>query len=183
MKIHRSGPTLMTISALLVAALPATAYANPLLSGYGGPGQGTQVILGASLVNGPGGGGSSNGGGASKGGPSASVPASPAAEQGAVGGAGASGSHANAGGPRTANRGGPRGAHAGAGTGAASARASVLSSGAYPESEKSVAQPSGGFGLSTTGLLEVLLALCALAATLVAVRRLTRGISGAGGQR
>lgn len=184
MKIHRRGPTLITISVLVVAALPATTHANPLLSGYGGPGQGTQVILGASLVNGPGGGGGSNGGGGSKGGPSASLPANPAAERALE----AAGAHGVSSGPRanasgTASRGAQRGAHAGAGTGGASAGASVLPSGAYPVSERAVAQPPGGLGLSTTGLLEVLLGLCALAAILVAMRRLTRGVSGAGGER
>ena len=54
------------IIALLVAVpcvlAPATSLANPLLSGYGGPGQGDQAILGATLLNGPssGGGGSSS---------------------------------------------------------------------------------------------------------------------------
>jgi len=43
-------------------ASPATAGANPILSGYGGPGQGSQAILGAALVNGPGGGGGGAGG-------------------------------------------------------------------------------------------------------------------------
>ena len=46
---------------LLVAAAcaPAGAEANPLLSGYGGPGLGDQAIIGATLLNGPGGGGGS----------------------------------------------------------------------------------------------------------------------------
>ena len=35
------------------AAMPVAAPAGSLLSGYGGPGQGSQVILGSSLVNGP----------------------------------------------------------------------------------------------------------------------------------
>lgn len=46
--------------ALLVAA-PVAASANPLLSGYGGPGQGDQAILGATLLNGPGSGDGSAG--------------------------------------------------------------------------------------------------------------------------
>ena len=37
-------------------AAPGSVAANPLLSGYGGPGQGTQVILGGTLLNTPGGG-------------------------------------------------------------------------------------------------------------------------------
>ena len=54
----------------LLAAMPAAASAGSLLSGYGGPGEGSQVILGASLVNGPRGGGGSPGGGGSQGGSS-----------------------------------------------------------------------------------------------------------------
>ena len=38
------------------AAGPGSALASPLLSGYGGPGDGEQVILGSQLINGPGGG-------------------------------------------------------------------------------------------------------------------------------
>jgi hypothetical protein len=45
--------------AVAAACLPAGAQANPLLSGYGGPGQGNQAILGAALLNGRGGGGGS----------------------------------------------------------------------------------------------------------------------------
>lgn len=62
--------TIVSTLALLVgicAAAPAAALAGPpLLSGYGGPGAGAQTIVGAALVNGPGGG--SSGGGSSAGG-------------------------------------------------------------------------------------------------------------------
>ena len=50
--------------------MPAAAPAGSLLSGYGGPGQGSQVILGGSLVNGPRNGGGSQGGGGSQSGSS-----------------------------------------------------------------------------------------------------------------
>src|SRR5271163_4080247 len=43
--------SLMTLS----AAFPVAAWAGPLLSGYGGPGQGSQAIIGGGLVNGGGG--------------------------------------------------------------------------------------------------------------------------------
>jgi hypothetical protein len=50
----------------LLALGPAAAQGGSLLSGYGGPGQGNQAILGSALLNGPRGGGSgSSGGGAS----------------------------------------------------------------------------------------------------------------------
>ena len=53
---HR-GVTIVT--AVLVSALagsPGTALASSLLSGYGGPGEGSEAILGSTLVNGPPGG-------------------------------------------------------------------------------------------------------------------------------
>jgi hypothetical protein len=54
-KIHRG----VTITAVVVSlTLPAFARANPLLSGYGAPGQGSQALLGSALA-GPRGGGSS----------------------------------------------------------------------------------------------------------------------------
>lgn len=48
------------LSAVPLWAAPPIAGANSLLSGYGGPGQGSQAILGATLLNGP---GSGSGGG------------------------------------------------------------------------------------------------------------------------
>ena len=42
----------------VIAATASVASANPLLSGYGGPGQGSQVVLGGTLLGGGGGGGS-----------------------------------------------------------------------------------------------------------------------------
>jgi hypothetical protein len=57
---HRS-PLLLALLALL--ALPVTAgAADPLLSGYAGPGSGEQVILGGQTVGGGGGGGGTSGG-------------------------------------------------------------------------------------------------------------------------
>jgi hypothetical protein len=59
-----TGSTLLLVGVLVCTAAPAsTAAANPLLSGYGGPGQGSQAILGAGLVGGGSGGGGSQGGG------------------------------------------------------------------------------------------------------------------------
>jgi hypothetical protein len=50
-------------SLVLALAAPLAAQAGPLLSGYGGPGQGNQAILGSTLIGGPGGGSGSSGGG------------------------------------------------------------------------------------------------------------------------
>ncbi len=69
---HRtpSGRTPGVIAVLafaVVLALPGAAQANPLLSGYGGPGQGSQTLIGSSLVNSPGGGSSSGTSGSASG--------------------------------------------------------------------------------------------------------------------
>ncbi len=52
-----------TLIASALSVSSATASANPLVSGYGGPGQGSQVILGSTLLNGPRGPGGSVGSG------------------------------------------------------------------------------------------------------------------------
>src|SRR5437879_8345365 len=60
MKRHRTITSLAALAALVVSmAIAATAHASSLLSGYGGPGQGNQAILGSTLL----GGGSGGGGG------------------------------------------------------------------------------------------------------------------------
>jgi hypothetical protein len=51
---------LVPVALATIALMPAVSGANPLLSGYGGPGQGDQAILGATLLNSPGGGGGSS---------------------------------------------------------------------------------------------------------------------------
>jgi hypothetical protein len=56
---RRKNLMVATLAIALCALLPAYACANPLLSGYGGPGQGDQAILGATLLNGPSSGGGS----------------------------------------------------------------------------------------------------------------------------
>jgi hypothetical protein len=60
-RLSRTAATLLTIGATLIA--PAAASAGSLLSGYGGPGQGNQEILGGGVVGGPSGGGGSGSGG------------------------------------------------------------------------------------------------------------------------
>jgi hypothetical protein len=155
--------------ALSIALTPTAAQASSLLSGYGGPGQGNQAILGAALLNGPsggGGGGGSTGGGSSGGGSSSSeatnlaAPATPASPQRSPsssrhGGSGAAGKH---------------GLRA---TGAANARrAESGAAGAYNVSA------GGGsanplLGLSREDLVYVVLALGVLMFTGVLTRRLT----------
>lgn len=158
---------------VLLVALPAVAQASPLLSGYGGPGQGSQAILGAALVNGP-----SGGGGGSRGGGSQSSPGSSAAVSGAQ-----SAPSSSSPGGQTARSGSethrsatiPRGKAPGATLPSGAVRAagtSNLPAGAYPVPERGVAQSSGAFGLSTIGLLEAFVVLCGLIATLLVTRRL-----------
>ncbi len=53
------------VAAALSVSVPAFAAANSLLSGYGSPGQGSQAILGSTLLGGGGGSGGSSGSGSS----------------------------------------------------------------------------------------------------------------------
>ncbi len=57
---HRATTITLTLLALS-AASPATAMAGSLLSGYGGPGAGSQAIIGSKLINSSTGGGSGGG--------------------------------------------------------------------------------------------------------------------------
>ena len=88
--------------ALSIALTPTAAPASSLLSGYGGPGQGNQAILGAALLNGPssggGGGGSAGGGSSSSEATNLVAPVTPASAQRSLsssrhGGSGVAGKH------------------------------------------------------------------------------------------
>jgi hypothetical protein len=70
---QRTIPAAALVAAALCAFAPAAGASSTLLSGYGGPGQGNQAIIGSSLVGGRGGG---NGGGSGGGGSATSVPSS-----------------------------------------------------------------------------------------------------------
>jgi hypothetical protein len=59
---RRCGFAAIAAAIILGGTTAATASANPILSGYGGPGQGSQAILGAALVKGSGSGGGGAGG-------------------------------------------------------------------------------------------------------------------------
>ncbi len=58
MRRHR----VITTAAFLALAVPAAAQGSSLLSGYGGPGQGNQAILGATVIGGGASGGSTGSG-------------------------------------------------------------------------------------------------------------------------
>ena len=81
----------MTLAAAALA--PASATAGSLLSGYGGPGEGNQAILGSALLGGPSGGG----GGGAESGSSATAQGSRGASAGeaATGSSGGKRVHAN----------------------------------------------------------------------------------------
>jgi hypothetical protein len=174
--MHRSIPPIGAV--VLAALLPAAASATPLLSGYGGPGQGNQAILGSALLNGRGGG---SGGGGSSGGGSSSPSASSLAAQTTPARApssshrqrasGAAGKHGV--GVRTPR---PRGGEAG--------NASEGAAGAYTSLARArAAHPL--LGLTRSDLLYIVLAFGVLTFTGVLTRRLAarQTASGGGGSR
>jgi hypothetical protein len=127
-------------AALLALAAPSTTAAGPLLSGYGGPGQGDQAILGSTLL-GAGTGGGGNGAGVKTGAGSA-LPARPSA-------------------PRGAKRSSP------SRSGARESRDYRIPTGVTSSETAVTTQP---LGLSTGDLLYLLLALAALAVTAACTR-------------
>jgi hypothetical protein len=146
---------------LLAVLAPASAAAGPLLSGYGGPGQGNQAILGSALLNGP---DEGSGGG------SGSSGASPSSSGAAPEPAGQEASAAREGGK---SGGSPRAHH----VGRRDARGSRPPAGA-----RGVARPfkpiadvgSQPLGLSGADLLYLLLGLAALVMTAAITRILVR---------
>jgi hypothetical protein len=163
----------ITATSLVLAASfasPAAAVAaGPLLSGYGGPGQGNQAILGSALLNGGSGGGSSGGrhagngtqvARASNGEAGAGAPAG--ASAGAAGGAPAAASRARGKHPASPVAGGSSG-HV-----AASADSSSLTA------SRGGAGGSQTLGLSGADLLYILLAFGVLVFTGLLTRRLAR---------
>ena len=158
MNRHRNIISSAGLLAAIMVATPVAAHANPLLSGYGGPGQGSQLILGSSLLGGTGGGGASAAGGAST-----------AATRGGLGGASAP----------SASRSSASAVHAAHGVvlrrrssaGGAAAGTSGGAPVAFPASAHQAAPPA--LGVSQQDLLYIVLALCILAVAGVLTRRLT----------
>jgi hypothetical protein len=161
--------TMATLLALAVSvAGPGTAAASSLLSGYGGPGQGNQEILGSALLPASSGGGGGGGSSSSQGSvaPEAAVsehgaPAPSAIEKSAAGGSESGGR-----------------AHRAGRSGSASSPAS-RSSKRHTETPAAKLPPaadigSQALGLSGADVLEMLLALAALAVTATLTARLTR---------
>jgi|SRR5438128_871686 len=138
----------LAASLTLLAAAPLVAHAGPLLSGYGGPGQGSQLILGSTLIGGPGGGAAGTGTGGPSGQATARNGTAPAS---ASSGAGA----------------GARRAPAAKGAGA-----DGVVSASYPALERTAS--TGTFGLSGADISYVLLGAGALALMGVLMRRMVR---------
>jgi hypothetical protein len=177
MRSHRKTiPIAAVLTLALVALVPSAAGANPLLSGYGGPGQGDQAIIGAALVNGPGQGGSGSSGG---GGGEAS--AGPVNLEAAPSTSTTPGSSSSAKARHT-------GRHHHSSSGVVPAQRSSTPSSAtrdasLPPASTEASSGSGGtLGLSGSDLLYILLALGGLVVTAVATRQLASRPQPEGGQ-
>jgi hypothetical protein len=166
MKTHRKIIPIVALALVLPALAPASVPASSILSGYGGPGQGTQSILGSTLLNGPSSGGGPQGG--------VSIAATSAGQtgSGATGGSGnGSPTHARKGPSRSARQTSP----------------SHQPSAERPVSRLAISRASAGgsgvLGLSNTAFLVVLLALGALVFTGLLTRGLAKpsGTSGHAG--
>jgi hypothetical protein len=173
MTTHRmTTPLVVALAAGL--SLASGASANPLLSGYGGPGQGSQTILGSVLVKGShgGGGGSAGAGGAA----SASAPAG-ASGAGSAGASGASSAGAHGAGVPTgtggaqSSRSGAEGVRSPTGQSAAEP---APATGVYTASERAAAPTSQALGITGEDLALVILVLGTLLCTGVLTGRLAR---------
>jgi hypothetical protein len=191
-KRHRTIITTTVLVALICAAAPQAALAGSLLSGYGGPGEGSQALIGAALVKGPrggSGGGSSNGSGGGR--PDLAAPTTSTSSTDA--------SRTPAGGSSPAQRGsrtvsgssgaGSRGSggsargstHAGSSAGQSAQSAARAEFASYPRSESVASEPSTvAFGVSGADLAYILAALLGVLLTAFATLRLARR-SAAGG--
>jgi hypothetical protein len=167
MRSHRkTTPIAAVLTLALVALVPSAADANPLLSGYGGPGQGDQAIIGAALVNGPGQGGSSGGGGgeAPTGAVNLEAPSAsttPSSSSSTANGHRAAGAHRHRSGAAQTRR---------SASPAASSQAATSTTALPPASTE--ASSGGTLGLSGSDLLYVLLAIGGLVVAAVATRQL-----------
>jgi hypothetical protein len=173
MTSHRTISLTLTLLAVLLTGAPSSAWANSLLSGYGGPGEGSQTILGSALL---GGGGSAGGGGGLSSSTSGSTGSSLSGGAAAGGkittpsGSSGGGATARGGGGRPGGRSGSRGGSGEASGGAARAYTPVSPSSALPPASGA----SETLGLSGEDLGYVLLAFGVLAFTGVVTRRLAR---------
>jgi len=199
MKIHRILFSYScAVAAAVLLALPVAAQAgSSTLSGYGGPGEGNQAVLGSALVGGHGGGGNSGAGsGGQSGGAGAegSAAGAPAAEPGSSQGQSAHSQGQSAQGADEPNL---RSAASGSGSGSGKAKPSSrvkTSSGSNGSSQGQPAAarsyypvaehvPAGGqgtvLGLTADDLLYVILGLVILMLVGLLTRRLDDSASSA----
>ena len=165
MRRQRLGFVAASLALAVAALVPGSASAGSLLSGYGGPGEGNQVILGSALLGGPSGGAGAGGeAGSGSGGQGSTLSASGEGAAARSGTTGASGAAAG------------RRRHSHAPANGASGRA-----GGEPSAQgvKTPASPvdidvSKTEVLPSSDLRYILLTLVALAATGALTRRLAR---------
>ena len=179
---HCTHAALITFALLCVSAAPAAA-SSTLLSGYGGPGQGNQAIIGSALVGGGHSGGSGRGGSGGAGG---------------AGSAGGSGSSSSASGLSPSSIAlAPATGAARTGSGAPSRRSASAGKPASPRKPTAKTGPapahplaapvasrsagSGALGLSGADVGYIVLASGLLALTALLTVRLSRRPGGAGG--
>jgi hypothetical protein len=171
MSTHRRAILAVIAATSLPLVAPAASSANSLLSGYGGPGQGSQAILGSGLINGGGGSGGSGGSRGSGSGTSGAGESGPSTAAGEGQGAGTAVKPARRRAPSPARR--RRAAPVAVG-GSSSAAAPA----AYPSSAESgsrtAAVASDPLGISGADLVYVLVAVGALGLTGLVTRQLTQ---------
>lgn len=175
---------LAAVLVFAIAGSPGAALANSLLSGYGGPGEGSEAILGTTLVNGPSGGagaGPSGGAGAAAAGTGASPVPGTAMSGTAGSGRGSSGALrdertglSSSGSTSAGGAGGRAGRRNGAGSGASATRAGSPGAALAAQAADRGAVESEALGLTAQDLLYVLLVLAALAAVWALTVRLAR---------
>jgi hypothetical protein len=163
----------LSLGVLFAMAAPS-ALAGSLLSGYGGPGGGTQAILGSTLVNGGGSGGgggasTGSGGGASSGGATTTQSGGAATSAGAHGTATRTAGGGQRHGPGSS---GVAGTSAGA-SGTTGASGTYTYHGGQPAGAAAGPQEAGLLGLSVADLLLIVLAVGVLVLTAGLTRRLT----------
>jgi hypothetical protein len=163
MRRQRLGFVAASLALTAAVLVPGSASAGSLLSGYGGPGEGNQAILGSALLGGPSGGGSGSKGGSGSTGQGSTLVAS---GEGATARSGAAGANGAAGGKRRHSREPANGASSSAGESSAQGSGARTSPVNIDVSKTEV--------LPASDLQYILLALVALAATGALTRRLAR---------
>jgi hypothetical protein len=166
--INRMRTIVPIITAVLALALPATSSASdPILSGYGGPGNAEQAVLGGGLVTPPSGGSGSGGAGATA---DESLRAT-STSSGSTSSSSSSAKSHNSSSTKSKST-----------TNSSSSTAQGGAAGAPTAAPKAIAYPTrqggtGGLPLSGTDVLIVLLALVALAAGGLGLRRMATAAS------